>query len=85
MTPPEKVLAAMPGTLADISRRTEYPIPVVHKLLVQLRSDGVRVNAVSDVTQSGITKLTPILPDVLTTVYEVATDVAPVDSSSEKA
>ena len=46
MTPPEKVVAAMPGTLQELSARTEYPVAVVLKSIHRVRADGIRVNAV---------------------------------------
>lgn len=46
MTPPEKVVAAMPGNLHELSERTEYPRAQVLRLITLARMEGLRVNAV---------------------------------------
>ncbi len=47
-SPPEKVRAAMPGTLVDLAERTGYPIETVLRQITNLRRSGVRVNAQKD-------------------------------------
>lgn len=69
-SPPAKVQAAMPGTLRDLSQRTGYPIPMVAKFVIELRRQGVRVNAVRD--PSVVHAATHgIGADDLTTIFEV--------------
>lgn len=71
-TPPEKVKDAMPGTLAELSFLTGYPVGEVAHQIINLRRAGVRVNAVADPAAVG--GRWPIEPDVLSTRFVVDTD-----------
>ena len=45
LSPAAKVAAAMPGTIAELSERTGYPVPEVYRQIGNLRREGKRVNA----------------------------------------
>src|SRR5258706_10296380 len=68
-SPPAKVRAAMPGTLAELSARTEYPVETVLKMIGALRREGVRVNATEDGISRNVSR--HVDPEwSATTVYE---------------
>lgn len=75
--PPQRVLGAMPGTLGELSERTKYPAGKVLELIVKLRRDGVRVNAIEDGARSVGRTIDREDPHISTTIFAV-------DSSSEK-
>lgn len=65
MSPPARVRAALPGTLAELTARTGYPPEQVLKFITRLRVDGLAVRAVM-----GQRSLEGIEPTVYTTVPE---------------
>lgn len=81
-TPPEKVKDAMPGTLAELSFLTGYPVGEVAHQITNLRREGVRVNAVPGIGAVGVRY--PIEPDVLSTRFVLGETAQVDDSSSEE-
>jgi hypothetical protein len=79
--PPEKVADAMPGTLAELSFITGYPVGEVAKQINNLRRAGRHVNAVPDPTGIGVRW--PIETDVLSTTFTLG-DAAGVDEPSRE-
>lgn len=68
MNPPQKVAAALPGTLDELSRATGYPRAEVIKQIGNLRRSGTRIRARMGATfldDEGRPRWEP-------TVYEVA-------------
>lgn len=68
--PPRKVVAALPGTLAEIADRTQYPVAQVIRLILHARGMGVPIVAVEDGISRAVTRYVDRdNPVVSTTVY----------------
>lgn len=48
LSPPARVVAAMPGTIHELAEATGYGIEATYKAILNARREGVRVNAVED-------------------------------------
>lgn len=53
-SPPARVVAAMPGTVGELSKATGYPAGEVLKQIGNARREGKRVNAVEDGISRGV-------------------------------
>ena len=72
MSPTDKLLAAMPGTLADLAGATGYPVGSVLRLIGELRRSGHGIVAVEDGVTRNVRSKAHSETDVLTTVYRSA-------------
>jgi len=71
-TPRDKVLGALPGTLTEIARATEYPVEFVLKWIRNLRAEGLRITARMGPSRNVPAKARPE-PDSIETVFELST------------
>lgn len=67
--PTDKVLNALPGTLAEVSERTGYPYATVLGLIERLRGDGEVIMAQREPSIAGVPARAKPESDALTTVY----------------
>lgn len=72
MNPAGTVVAAMPGTVAELSERTGYPVGQVERLIVRARAEGHRVNATMQPRDDGGEATTIFVVDSRTQLEEDA-------------